>query len=270
MSAESEPSPLHKAYREDRREVVAELIDLARSHTTTTDQAGSFAACAIEILFWQDRFTEAADLAEEVILARGATGQSLTRMDIPFDMALLAAEKYAGVKAAPRMQRLRTGVPEKSVLGRRLAWLVKAMADRPLERLLASPQTCGGPSAEVTGPATGHLGRPYGNLGTSERRVLWEAVRNANRFDLGRNLHEFGEPPVFESALWLAGWYQYTGSSSDAEEVLVRALDVWHPLELWDILPEGPVLQPVLREAVTDRVRHHYLTHPIEPVGTAP
>ncbi|TLS41951.1 hypothetical protein FE633_33245 [Streptomyces montanus] len=263
MSTESDITPLNRAYRQDRSEVMPELVDLALADETAADLAYQYAACAIEILFWLDRFADSADLAEEVISRHGSTCKGLARMDIPFDMALLAAEKYAGVRAAPRMQLLQARLPEKSVMGQRFRWLVKTMPDRSLEQLLASPQTCGGPASEIVGPAAAHLRRPYGELGRPERRVLWEATRNANRFDLARTLHEQGDPPTYESALWLAGWYQYSGSTSSAEEVLVQALDVWHPLELWDVLPEGPVLQPVLREAATPRVRSHYLTHPL-------
>jgi hypothetical protein len=250
------------------REVLPELRALAaKDGARALAQRWQAAASAITIMFWQDEFAEAGDLAEDLIVTDGPRDSPIRDEDEPFTVALLAAEALAGQPATPRFERLGSSVPADSVLGERLTWLTEALGGRSAVSLLPNHS----PWGESPSPMDGVIGADYLNedynaLPANQRRALWNALRNTNQFELAWDLHErVGLPPQWEVCVWLAGWCATLDRTEQGRGLLMAAHDLWWPYATWDCLPPDPVVQPVLRGLVTDEVREHYLTHPIGP-----
>ena len=71
--------------------VLPALLDLAADRDGDPGEAWVAGAAAIRILFWCDRFTEAADLAEALITDTAPAGGEICDQDPPLIPALLAA-----------------------------------------------------------------------------------------------------------------------------------------------------------------------------------
>ncbi|MFJ1702153.1 hypothetical protein [Kitasatospora sp. NPDC088346] len=249
-------------------EVLPELVELAGRRGGHRNPVWEATAAAIQIMFWQDRFAEAADLAAALIAADGPRGGELCDQSVPFRSAFLAAELHAGVPAGPRLLAASEQVPEGRVLGTDLRWTAEQRATRPIEDLLPNPGDWGGPVRPAASPtAAALLTRDPGSLTDRERRRLWDALAAGNDFAAADRLaRSSGEtPPQFAVCTWMAGWYATTGETEAGERMLIAAHGRWWPFAKWDALPDPPVLQPTLRPVVTDRVREHYLTRPIGP-----
>ncbi|MEV4614293.1 hypothetical protein AB0K43_17095 [Kitasatospora sp. NPDC049258] len=250
------------------REVLPRLLALATDPAGDPDPAWEAAAAAIQILFWQDRFVEAAELAETLIGRQGPLGGELCDQGFPFDDSFVAAQLHAGIPAEPRMRAAATKVPAGRLLEDTLLWRADELGRQAPERLLPDPYAWGGP----VGPADGVIGRQFlerdfGSLDARDKRVAWEATKATNDFPRARALVEdAGElPEQSYICLWLAGWYAVEGAVEAGERMLLAAHERWWPFATWDALPESIVLQPALRLVATDRVREHYLTRPIGP-----
>jgi hypothetical protein len=230
-------------------------------------QRAQAAAVLMSILFWQEAFAEAADLAEELITADGPRDSPIRDEDEPFSVALLAAEVHAGQPAAARCARLASSVPADSVLGERLTWLATELADRSAVSLLPNYSPWGEPPSPLDGViGADYLDDDYSELKPNQQRALWNALLRTNQFERGWDLHErVGLPPQWEACVWLAGWCATLDRTDEGRRILLAAHDLWWPYAVWDCLPPDPVVQPVLRGLVTDEVREHYLTHPIGP-----
>lgn len=249
------------------RQTLPDLQALATAVESAPDEAWQAAAAAITILFWLDRFADAADLAESLIAAQ-TPGGPICAQDAPFDTALLAAEVHAKIPAAPRLARLGTRVPPDSVLGRRLAWLSEQLPGRLVPELLPNHAPWGAPPQPLDGVVgAGLLDADYGALPVGKRRALWNALRTANQIEPARTLYESsGElPPQWAVCTWLAGWYAIMDDADQGREILVAARGRWRPYMHWELLPGDVVLQPVLRALVTEQLREHFLTVPIGP-----
>jgi hypothetical protein len=246
------------------RETLPALLDLAHAPGTSLSEAWQAGAAAITILFWLDRFADAADLAEALITAGGP----ICAQDAPFDAALLAAEAHAGIAAAPRLARLAQHVPGDSVLGKRLTWLAGQSPARPVRQLLPNHAPWGEPAQllhSVIG--AGLLDEDYAALPVGKRRVLWNALRTTNQIEPARALYEkSGElPPQWAVCTWLAGWYAMLDEDDHARRILIAARERWRPYMHWELLPGDVVLQPVLRTLATEPLREQFLTTPIGP-----
>lgn len=252
------------ARRGEFRLTLPALLDLAHAPGTALGEAWQAGAAAITILFWLDRFTDAADLAEALV----AAGGPICAQDAPFDAALLAADAHAGTAAAPRLTRLAQHVPGDSVLGKRLTWLAEQLPDRPVERLLPNHTPWGEPAQPVDGViGAALLDEDYASLPVGKRRVLWNALRTTNQVEPARALYErTGElPPQWAVCTWLAGWYAMLDEGDHARQILIAARERWRPYMHWELLPGDVVLQPVLRTLATEPLREHFLTTPIGP-----
>ncbi|MFI5530347.1 hypothetical protein ACIA8O_17580 [Kitasatospora sp. NPDC051853] len=224
-------------------------------------------AAAVQVLFWHDRFAEAADLAEQIIAKDGPLGGELCDQDVPFTTVFLAAELHAGQPAGPRLLAAVDHLPEGSVLADELSWLAGELTERPVEELLPSHFAWGGPSTPLDEAAEQLAARDHGSLDDRGTYALWQALTKANDFERAHRIIEAtGEAPDrYAPCLWMAGWYATKGDLVSGEGMLLAARDRWWPYMKWDAIPDDPVLQPVLRLAVTDRVREQYLTRPIGP-----
>ncbi|MEU9126651.1 hypothetical protein AB0D08_00815 [Kitasatospora sp. NPDC048540] len=249
-------------------ELLPQLLALATDPAGEPDPAWEAGAAAIQILFWHDRFAEAADLAETLITRQAPLGGELCDQDVPFDDSFLAAELHAGVPAGPRMRAAAALVPPDRVLGESLLWRADELALRPAGQLLPSAHDWGGPVRSADGVIGGQLlEREFGSLGERDKPVAWTALKTTNDFPRARALVEdAGElPEEYDALLWLAGWYAVEGAVEAGERMLLAAHGRWWPYMRWDAIPDSMVLQPALRPVVTDRVREHYLTRPIGP-----
>jgi hypothetical protein len=250
------------------REVLPALRTLAaKDGPRALAQRWQAAAAAITIMFWQDEFAEAADLADELITTDGPRESPIRDQDEPFTVALLAAEAHAGHPATPRCSRLAKSVPAGSVLGERLAWLSEALAHQSAVSLLPNHSPWGEPPSPMDGViGADYLAEDYEALPANKRRALCNVLRNTNQFERGWDLYErVGLPPQWEVCVWLAGWCATLDRTDEGRRILLAAHDLWWPYATWDCLPPDPAVQPVLRGLVTDEVREHYLTHPIGP-----
>ncbi|MFJ8442312.1 hypothetical protein [Kitasatospora griseola] len=248
-------------------ELLPDLLAMAGRADGSRDEAWEAAAAAIQILFWQDRFAEAADLAEQLIAQDGPLGGELCDQDVPFRQAFLAAELYAGRPAAPRLAAAAEHVPAGRNLGEELLWVAEELPARPLAELLPCPFKWGGEAGPLEPGTEDLLAADYAALTPADRQLLWQNLLNANAFDRAHTLAETsGEAPDrFATCLWMAGWYAVRGDLARGEQLLLAAHGRWWPYMKWDAIPDAPVLQPTLRPVVTDRVRAQYLTRPIGP-----
>lgn len=257
-----------QARRGEFREALPALLALANSPDAAPAEAWQAAACAITILFWLDRFADAADLAQTLITRQGPYGGPICAQDAPFDTALLAAEIHAGIPAAPRLARLGAQVPVDSVLGKRLAWLTEQLPGRGVPELLPNHALWGGPPQPLDGVIGANLlDADYATLPVGKRRALWNALRTANQIEPARALYErTGDlPPQWAVCTWLAGWYAIMDQGDQGAGTLIAAHDRWQPYMHWDALPGDVVLQPALRPLATEHLREYYLTTPIGP-----
>ena len=251
-------------------ELLPQLLTMAGRADGSRDEAWEAAAAAIQILFWQDRFAEAAELAETVIDRDGPLGGELCDQDTPFRAAFLGAQAHAGLPAAPRLLAAAGHVPAGRNLGEELLWLAEQVSDRPVEELLPNHADWGGPAKSLGGASAELVERgfsDFGGLAEADRNLVWQALAKANDFERAHALAESSgqTPDRFATCTWLAGWYAVRGDVPRGERILLAAHDRWWPYMKWDAIPDAPVLQPTLRLVVTDRVREHYLTRPIGP-----
>lgn len=250
-------------------ELLPRLQELGdRSDAAGTADAWEAVAAAVQILFWYDRFAEAAELAEALITRDGPLGGELCDQDMPFGVAFLAAQAHAGIPAGPRLAALAALVPEGRVLGDDLLWLAEEAPVRPVEELLPNHADWGGPARPLDGVIGADLvERDFATLDAGQKRVVWQALAKVNDFERAHDLAEAsGErPEQFAVCTWLAGWYGTQGDIARGENMLLAAHVRWWPYAKWDAIPDAPVLQPALRSVATERVRAHYLTVPIGP-----
>jgi hypothetical protein len=248
--------------------VLPELLLLARGGRSSSGPDWEASAASIQILFWCDRFTDAADLAEELITSSAPDGGELCDQDIPFGDAFLAAQLHAGVDAAPRLLRAAESVPAGRLLQESLLWTAATLKERPVVDMLPNVGDWGGEVRSLDGVIGADLvARDYPGLTAREKRVVWEALHEANDFPRARELGERTAelPEQYQVCLWMAGWYAATGEIRSGEDMLLAAHGRWWPYEDWDTIPDSMVLHPTLRQVCTDRVREYYLTRPIGP-----
>lgn len=248
------------------QQVLPELLAVAGD---SADPCGWMAAAAaVQILFWEDRFAEAAQLVEELIVSTAPSGGEICDQDFPFDTAFIAAQIHAGIEAVPRMRRAAASAPEASILRQDLLWQASSLAERSALSLLPDASDWGGRVNSLEGVIGAELvERDYGELSARQKRVVWMALNSANDFPGARRLMDSsGErPEQYAVCVWMAGWYAAEGEIHRGEEMLLAAHDDWWPYATWDAIPDSMVLHPTLRRACTERVREYYLTRPIGP-----
>ncbi|GAA3007159.1 hypothetical protein GCM10020229_18650 [Kitasatospora albolonga] len=248
-------------------EVLPDLMSLAKQPDGDRSEAWEATAAAIQVLSWHDRFAEAATLVEQLIAKDGPLGAELCDQDVPFTTVFLAAELHAGQPAGPRLLAAVDRLPEGSVLADELSWLAGELTNRPVEELLPSHFAWGGPSVPLDEEAEQLVACDYGSLDDQGKYALWQALTKANDFGRAHRIVEAtGEvPDRYAPCLWMAGWYATRGDLVRGERMLLAARGRWWPYMKWDAIPDDPVIQPVLRLVVSDRVREQYLTRPIGP-----
>ncbi|MFJ8043910.1 hypothetical protein ACIRBX_25760 [Kitasatospora sp. NPDC096147] len=248
-------------------ETLPDLVRLATRSDGDRDEAWEAAAAAVQVLSWRDRFAEAADLVEALILRDGSLGGELCDQDVPFSTIFLAAELYADQPARPRLLAAADRMPQDCVLAGDLTWLADEVTRRPLEELLPSYFDWGGSSRPLDGQVESLAVQGFDTLDSGARHALWQGLTNANDFERAHQVAESAGavPDRYASCLWMAGWYATQGDLLRGERMLLAARERWWPYKAWDAVPDDPVLQPALRLVVTDRVREQYLTRPIGP-----
>jgi hypothetical protein len=251
-------------------EVLPHLLAVARSDADP-EQAWQAAMGAIEILYWQDGFVEAAELAERVV--RGAPpGSEVNDQGFPFVDAIIDAQLRAGVPAEPRLRDLADRLAPDSYLRERLL----SAADESAAGTWEAPDRSydfGAPVRPVDDSVIGGelLSKDFSTLKPKQKRVYWQALYNTCDFpradDIFRTLGE--SPEQFDLCSWMAGCYALRGEVTLGEELLIRAHSDYWPFTIWDTLPTSQVVDPVIRTAVTERVREYYLTQPVGPEAEA-
>ncbi|MGW6917975.1 hypothetical protein ACWGB8_29800 [Kitasatospora sp. NPDC054939] len=261
---------ISQARRGQFRELLPDLTAIATRRGGARGPVWEAAAAAVQILFWQDEFARAAELAQGLIEQDGPLGGELCDQDVPFREALLAADLPAPDRERARARLLACAerVPKGRVMHEDFVWAAGQLPGRSVEWLLPNHCDWGGPALPLDGVIGGHLvDEDYAALEPRQQRLVWGALEKANDFDRAdRLLQELGaEPAAHSTCLWMAGWYATRGEVGLGERMLLAAHALWWPYKKWDALPDPQVLQPVLRTVLTDRVREHYLTRPIGP-----
>ncbi|GAA0696255.1 hypothetical protein GCM10010193_58740 [Kitasatospora atroaurantiaca] len=248
-------------------ELLPDLLAMARRADGDRDEVWEATAAAIQILFWQDRFAEAAELAEAIIAQDGPLGGELCDQDVPFRSAFLAAELHGGTPAPSRLLAAAEHVPAGRNLSEDLLWLAEQLPERPVEELLPSHFDWGGPARSLDVATTELLERGFNELAATDKSLVWQALAKANDFERAHAVAEASDekPDRFATCLWMAGWYAVRGDIPRGEQMLLAAHSRWWPYMKWDAIPDAPVLQLTLRLVTTDRVREQYLTRPIGP-----
>jgi len=226
---------------------------------------------AIEIMFWCDEFSRAAALSEALIRDLGPRGTGLDDQLLPFSPALLAADAFAGEPALPRVQAAAAVVPADSPLGRQLARsaerLITTTAD---EQLAIRPpwemrrRRLGRPDREV-------LERDWNSLEGPELWQVWSAVTRANDFDLALQVLQVRQeaPTYWPGVMWLVQWLVHDGQLDRAAEIMRDGRGAYLPHAPWNLLPDNPPVDPLLRRALTPEVRRSYLDGMREPLTDA-
>jgi hypothetical protein len=250
-------------------EVLPELLRLTGQEDGDPDAAWEAVAAAVEILAWDDRSEEGAELVENLIRRDGRRGGLLSDQDFPFVGAFHDAELQGGPRAKPRLEAAALMLPEESNLGEALRLSAQDLDQASPAEVIHRAYGWGHPVLPLDDSVIGAelVDRPFGELTQRERGVLWEALQEVNDFPRAQLLHSAtGEPPEqYDGCLWMAGWYATEGEISSAEGMLLAAHGRWWPFQTWDAIPAMAVVDPVLRRACTERVREYYLTRPIGP-----
>jgi hypothetical protein len=250
------------------RDELPGLLATARRVDGDRGEAWVAASAAVEILQWQDAFTEAADLAETLIRSDGPLGGELCDHGQTLVNALLHAEWRTGVPAQPRLAALADRVPEGRVLRRRIDDAVRRLETTPAAEDQnfwfnwgRDPQSPDG----VIGSWV--LEEDYASLPRDRKFTYWRVLHDISDFDRAERIRqETGElPDDFSVCLWLAGCHGLRGDLATGEELLLAAHARWWPFDTASALPTEPVANVHLRPLVTDRVREYYLTTPIGP-----
>lgn len=232
------------------------LLAVARRRDRPADEVWPAAAAAIELLWWHDRFTDARQLAEDVLRDFADKPGRLFDHRVPFDEALLMGAGPAGENVTDVLRAAMAFVPRDTVLGKDLTWLLDNVRGKEPHELVSGALLEKPPRA--LRPRDAELAqRDPAELDDTERRRLWLAADRAKDYDLACRLLSLpGEqPPRWYIAAWLAGRMIAEGQISKATDLLVANLEIWIPYENWDLVPTDLVLQPRFRPALTTPLR---------------
>lgn len=236
------------------------LLAIAARRDRPADAVWPAAAAAIELLWWHDRFDDAHQLAESVLVDFAEQPTKLYQCQLPFTDALLASAEWRGDDPVPALTAVLRCVPVDTVLGRQLAWM---LAERPRRRPfeLLSGHYWGYAPLPLKRHDQELADRPPQDLTDAERERLYSAAHNRHRFDAAeRLLAETGcSPNRWYVAVWMAGELTQQGRTEVATSLLLDALPGWIPFEAWDVMPTDVVLQPPVRPAVNNEVLERVL-----------
>ncbi|QGK70634.1 hypothetical protein GIY23_14925 [Allosaccharopolyspora coralli] len=225
----------------------------------SADEVWPAAAAAIDVLWWQERFAAVRALAEETIFRFHDTPGTLFDHHIPFSEAVLIGAAASGDEPKSALARVSEVVPAGTVLGTRLNWLEGKLWERPphslvtgLDTDLYSPLR---PKSLRTVDAELADRDPVG-LTTSEQLELWGAARRCSEPHIAFRLYDSGFPPFeWPTVFWLARQLIKFDRTRDATAALLESLHLWGSEEPWHVAPNGVMLQPDMREAVTPELR---------------
>lgn len=240
----------------NRMKELDRLLEVAAKRDRPADQVWPAAAAAIELLWWHDRFDDAQQLAEATIRDFAGEPGTLFNKDYPFDHAFLAAADRTNEDPAPRLAAARSYMPVDSVLGKSFGWLLFALlTHQPYELMI--DYTWGTEPQPLKPRDQALADRPPAELSEKERSRLYSAAHNRRQFPIALNLFEATGiyPPRWYVATWMAGELVQLGQTERATAFLTEAVPDWIPYEAWDLVPTGPILQPLLRTAVTEQLR---------------
>ena len=250
-------------------EVLPELLDLAARPQGDPDEAWQATAAAVQILAWQDRFVEAADLAEALIARHAPLDGTLCDQDTPFVDTFVDAELHGGPPARQRLADAALLVPEGRILRGVLSHTADHLGSHTVDDLSSRYYDWGAPVRPLDDTVIGGwlVERDFGTLSRRDKRVLWDALHTLSDFRRADEIHRTtGETPEqFALCLWMAGWYALEGRTGQGEGLLLAAHARWWPYMAWDAIPTDIATNPHLRPVRTERVRDHYLTRPIGP-----
>lgn len=229
------------------------------------DQAWPAAAAAIEVLWWHERFADARALAEDTIHRFREAPESLFANDFPFDEAVLIGAAESDDDPATALMRVSERVPARSVLGTRLTWLVQKLPERPPHSLVTGIDTdqYNPLPAKPLSPAQAELvQRDSASLTAEEQRKLWVAVQRCHQPAIAVRLYDDGvRPRDWHTWFWLARQLVKAGRTTDATAVLIESLDLWFSEDPWHVTPNGIMLQPDMRTAITPALRDAVLNN---------
>lgn len=131
----------------------------------------------IELLIWHGRFGDARDLAEKTITDLHEDPGFLLEQKTPFDAAILVGCAETDSDPVSILDRLQTLLPPKSILGKRIAWLLKVLPNKSPYQLV-SGSASEPPPREMTDGDTELMARKPTELNSEEQTRLWVAARS--------------------------------------------------------------------------------------------
>lgn len=238
-------------------------------HRTLLDDAGDPGvrylwfphASLMELLIWQDRLADAADVAEYAVSHFAGLGRhpDVREQLSPFVDALLGEGASNDDVNLARVGRIISIAGPDSVLGRHLSQAVDPRRGQPLSRSVFGYEGWEEAPRELEPPYRDWWQRIVrgDNLKPSEVRRLWTGAHANNAVDVARELYQrFGlDTPLWYVSAWFAGWQVHDGDVAGAQRTLVEARRQWEPFGVWNLMPTGPVMQPWLRPALTPACR---------------
>ncbi|KAA5830686.1 hypothetical protein ABT337_26775 [Saccharopolyspora hirsuta] len=237
------------------------LLEVAERRDRPADLIWPAAAAAIELLWWHDRSADALHLAETTIRDLAANPGRLFAQRIPFREALMVGALVNGLDPVERLSALSEVVPADTVMGKSLRWTVENYG-RPYDAFeLSGGSEWSRESKPLKRIEQALSERDLTQLDEAERYRLWGGTHHCRQYGVARRLlDETGEyPPIWYVATWMAGHMVEDGEVDLASALILNAFPDWHPYEVWDVAPTGPVVQPRLRPAVTPEIREAVL-----------
>lgn len=239
---------------------LASLLTVAQRRDRPADEVWPAAAAAIELLWWHDRFTEAQQLAEWILVDFADRPTTLYQRRLPFTAALLAPAEWRGDDPVPTLTAVSARVPVDTVFGRHLAWMIAERPRRAPFELL--PGHYWGQAALPFKRRDQELAdRPPQELTADERERLYSAAHNRHQFAVAERLFTTTGcyPARWYVAVWMAGEFTQRETTDLATSLLLDALPGWNPFATWNLVPTEIVLQPQVRPAVDNEVHQRVL-----------
>ena len=218
-------------------------------------------AALTQVLLWQNRPRDAADLAEWTI----ATYRDdvdvewpITAEIAPLRDALLVERLITDVADPQRVDRVAAQLDPTTVLGSSLQFATTALVDGrpPLNQLVSGYENWDELEQPLHAPYD-DMWRRLDRLRPAEIQRLWPGVHASRNITLARELSDrFGvTTPLWDVRAWIAGWQVRNGDLTGAQTTLRAGLELCEPLAVWDVLEISPVTRPALLPAATDDFR---------------
>ncbi|WP_344864115.1 hypothetical protein [Amycolatopsis ultiminotia] len=235
-------------------ETLQRLREIATRRDREPDLIWPAALAAAEILVWQEQAGEARDLAMATIADFGRGSAGLAGNDTPLPDVLLWSAIRSDEDPVPLLRKAAEYLAPESLLGTRLVQIAESLSDHAAYSLLLGAVSR--PDRPFTPREQAMAARDAADLSDAERTRLWVASFNKGKYSIARRLLEGTghQPPRWPVAYWMAARLVADGEVGLATDILIRALPLWHPLKVWNVLPITVVMRPELHPAFTSEL----------------